>query len=128
MGTSRMSERLSKLPADHFSVTDPVNIDQNARRRIAANAQNLYVFRPNIGSIISFFDDAVGITSSNFISFESPNFRRERVFIWISPKEFFPLSLELSGARCHRRFLFYLEFCGRRWVHSFTLEHYINKI
>lgn len=46
-----------RLPADHLRVTEPVNMDQTARRIIATRAQNLYErLRPKRpASELSFF-------------------------------------------------------------------------
>lgn len=69
------SEIRLRLPADHRRVTVPVNMDQNARSRMAANAQNLYRPFPNrLASELSFFVDGggtvVGRASSSFIERE----------------------------------------------------------
>lgn len=52
-----LSEKRVRLLADHLRVTEPVNMDQTARRIIAARAQNLYErLRPNRpASELSFF-------------------------------------------------------------------------
>lgn len=72
-----------RFPADHRRVTVPVNMDQKASSRIAANAQNLYRPRPKRTDWeLSFLewpvvvaDDAendvgvdIGSASSSFIS------------------------------------------------------------
>lgn len=80
-GISKRSERLLRFPADHRSETVPVHIDQNAKKRIAANAQNLYRPLPNnvascndLDGIEFVFNDEyavvgvdTGINSSSFI-------------------------------------------------------------
>ena len=73
MWESRSSEIWLRLPADHRRVTVPVNIDQKARSRIAANAQNLYRPLPKtLASELSFFAFVVGAVvgreSSSFIA------------------------------------------------------------
>lgn len=45
-----------RLAADHLRLTEPVNMDQKARRRIAAKTQNLYrVLANKPASELSFF-------------------------------------------------------------------------
>lgn len=47
-GESMSSGKRERLEADHLRVTEPVNMDQKASRRMAARAQNLYPpFPPN---------------------------------------------------------------------------------
>lgn len=59
------SENLVRFPADHLRVTVPVKMDQNARRRIAAKAQNLYrPLRSRLDSELSFFAAIVAVPSS----------------------------------------------------------------
>ena len=70
MGVSMSLERELRVP-DQRSETVPVNMDQNARSKMAANAQNLYLPFPNrLESKFSFFVTAVvvGSPSSSFIS------------------------------------------------------------
>ena len=71
MGKSRSSEIWLRFPADHLRVTVPVNMDQKARSRIAANAQNLYRPLPKtLASELSFFAFVVGAV----VRRESPSF------------------------------------------------------
>lgn len=88
------SEIRLRLPADHRRVTVPVNMDQNARSRMAANAQNLYRPFPNrLASELSFFVDGggtvVGRASSSFIEREREGWRErgeERARVPVSGK------------------------------------------
>ncbi|CAL1374009.1 unnamed protein product [Linum trigynum] len=74
IGVSMSSERRSRLPADQRRVTVPVNMDHNAKRRMEAKAQNLYLpFPKREESELSFFNKLpvavdLGRESSSFIS------------------------------------------------------------
>ena len=71
MGKSRSSEIWLRFSANHLRVTVPVNMDQKARSRIAANAQNLYRPLPKtLASELSFFAFVVGAV----VGRESPSF------------------------------------------------------
>lgn len=80
MGMSRSLERELRVP-DQRRETVPVNMDQNARSKMAASAQNLYLPFPNRAeSEVSFFVLAVvvGSASSSFISSLDQIWRRQR--------------------------------------------------
>lgn len=100
-----------RFPADQRRVTVPVNMDQNASNKIAANAQNLYRPLPKkLESEVSFFAVVVGISpSSSFISIKPKNTKtkteRYEDFFWRVRLKIFLLMLFL---RC---FFFVFCFC-----------------